>query len=279
MIPQKTDRPNYQSSSPYSISETDGLVTHIEQLAKTAGKLCPNPGPMLLGLKLESRQAVMMRAPCKRWNCEVCGARNAKRWISKSIYGLEVLGLQDMKMLTITANRKTRKRSQSLWNLRQGWPKLIRRLKYHEHKNITYFRVIEPHKDGALHIHAFAPVTMQESELKGHTAACGMGWSADIEDIYDTGRAAGYVAKYLAKSLAQGNSYPKGIRRVNTSRDWPRQPDAEVAHIYDKVRRLATNAEFEQSAFDLWGEGYTIYLESTGEELTTDSIGFLKNII
>lgn len=233
---------------------------------------------MLLGISLKDKRAIYMRAPCKRWNCEVCGARNANRWIARTIQGVNSMPDKKFKMVTITANGKTRSKSQSLWNLRVGWPRLIRRIKYHDKSAGTYLRVIEPHKDGAFHIHGIMPIELSRSDLKAHAASSGLGWNTHYRNVDNAGYAASYVAKYLAKGLAIPGAFGKGMRRINTSRDWPELEERDDERAFDRVDVIPTMSAFESAAYELWGEGFQVWVQSTGELLTSDSIGLVSAV-
>lgn len=83
------------------------------------------------------------------------------------------------------------------------WMKRLR--KSADHPPITYLMVFEPHKDGTPHVHAliherdlFRPVTYRQI-----TGAWHYGFAhAKLVDSSTGEQTAGYVAKYISKSMA-----------------------------------------------------------------------------
>jgi len=60
---------------------------------------------------------------------------------------------------------------------------------------------------------------------KDNAVGTGMGHQADWHQVDNAGQVAGYVAKYTLKNstLEQGGIiWPKGLRRIETSRNWPK---------------------------------------------------------
>lgn len=221
-------------NSPLFLS-AEGGYTFLEQLQKLSLEPCKNldKTPYLTGQNYENKKAVLLHATCRLWSCETCALRNSRVWIARIIEGCNRLDGQ-WSMLTVTAHRKWRK-TESVKNLRQGWKKLINRIDYETRSDdipIYYTRVWEQHKDGSFHLHVLINKLLGTRWAKDTSAGCGMGNQADWREIQNAGQAAGYVAKYTLKnaSMARGGiEWPKGLRRIETSRNWPELPD-----IYEK---------------------------------------------
>lgn len=116
----------------------------------------------------------------------------------------------------------------SLWFLKQNWPKLNRRIKYHTEKSgdekqrrWSYFMVPEKHQSGVVHIHLLAATPISsEAEWKQHAYQSGFGYILDVSPLVSASAVAGYVSKYLHKGMG-AEQWPKGFMRVRHSRDWP----------------------------------------------------------
>jgi len=70
---------------------------------------------------------------------------------------------------------------------------------------------------------------------KDTSAECGMGSQADWRKVDNVGQAAGYVAKYTLKnaSITRGGvDWPKGLRRIEVSRNWPKLPEKYKENDY-----------------------------------------------
>jgi len=59
---------------------------------------------------------------------------------------------------------------------------------------------------------------------KHNAAECGLGFEVDLSIIQSAAGAAYYGSKYLGKNL-EDHAWPKSMRRVNTSRGWPKLPE------------------------------------------------------
>ena len=220
--------------SPLFLS-AEGGYTFLEQLQKLSLEPCSNLSktPYLTGQNYETKKAVLLHATCRLWSCETCSLRNARVWIARIIEGCNRID-GEWALLTITAHGKWRK-DKSVPNLRQGWKKLVNRIAYETRGDeypLYYARVWEQHKDGSFHIHVLINKIISTRWAKDASAECGMGNQADWRKVDNAGQAAGYVAKYTLKnaSITRGGvAWPKGLRRIELSRNWPQLPD-----IYEK---------------------------------------------
>ena len=201
---------------------------------------CPNPGPYLVGEHFASKTAVLFRPSCKCWACPVCGESNRFRWSLRAAHGVsDIIQRGDgVFFITLTfpgwmGSDETRER----W--RASWPKLSTRFR-REWNGARYLYVHEQHKDGRMHIHMVTDAALPKRWWKDNCATCGFGYMADADEVRDGDRVARYVAKHLAgeagkvagRKMRQEltkqttmHEWPKGWRRVSTSRNWPKMPD------------------------------------------------------
>lgn len=261
--------------------ETSGLLlspagglTFLEQLQKLSLEPCKNLSktPYLTGKNHEDNKAILLHATCHLWSCETCALRNARVWIARIIEGCNRLD-GEWSLLTITAHKKWRK-NQSITNLRQGWKKLINRIVYATREDdypLYYVRVWEQHKDGSFHIHVLINKMLGARWAKDASAECGMGNQADWRKVDNIGQAAGYVAKYTLKNAAiarGGVEWPKGLRRIEVSRNWPELP--EKYHNPDYLWHVNSTREGQLKWAEwLEKEGYKI-CDLVGDESQLD---------
>ena len=204
-------------------SPDDGL-TFIEQLTALAVDCCPNPAAPVLACKDARNKTVgFVRAGCGLWSCPVCGARNGKTWLARAINGINTNVHYDWSFVTITAHRKWRGKS-SLTNIRKNWPKLRKRLARQVDGVFMYLWVYERHADKSWHVHALVNARLGKRWWKNNAAECGLGYQGEELAIDNAGQAAGYVAKYLLKQFLLLDPYPRSMRRITTSRSWPKLP-------------------------------------------------------
>lgn len=259
MLPQIAKQRNYQDSSPYSRSETTGL-TFIEQLAAKSHKRCPNPkAPIMRAVNEKLKITHYSKAACGMWSCPVCSAKNSQRWIAQILTGVNQHIFYNWVFVTVTAHEKTRGKS-SLWNLRQGWPKLLRRYKRAVKYTPMYTMVYEPHADekNSLHMHMIISQPVGKKWWKDNARQCGLGYQDDERVIDNAGKAAGYAAKYLLKASEHADRYPKNMRRINCSRNWPQLPELS-SDEGDYVWSYVDSLEKMLWEVDLYkGRGYVV---------------------
>jgi hypothetical protein len=222
-------------------------LSFIEQLQIVANEKCSKDNrPYLTGVNVEHEKLIHIRANCKMWDCPSCSATNAKLWIAKIINGINKLG-GEWSFLTLTAHRKQRK-LKSVSNIRDGWKKFYNRILSNFEKsaaNIYYCKVWEQHSDGSFHLHILISILLGKRWAKNNAVAVGMGNQADWHKVENAGMVAGYVAKYTLKNayVARGGiSWPKGLRRIETSRNWPiltRRETEEQWNWYYRQNRTA----------------------------------------
>lgn len=250
-----------------SLSPNGGL-TFIEQLQNCSmGKCSKEKRPYLVGIHEESKTILLTKPYCKMWNCEVCAARNARLWIARIINGCNVLG-GEWFFLTLTANAKTRK-DKSAANLRDGWERVytcINALFSRDGNTPHYTRVWEQHEDGSFHLHALMDVIMSKRWIKDTAYAAGLGHQADWRKIDNAGQVAGYIAKYTLKNatVARGGIlWPKGLRRIETSRNWPKLSQKETVSSWNWVVKMDRSGQL-LTASVYFNRGFDV-LDQTGE--------------
>lgn len=244
-------------------SSPAGGSTFLEQLQKLSANPCKNLSktPYLTGKNNENNQAVLLHATCHLWSCETCALRNARVWIARIIEGCNRID-GEWSMLTLTAHRKWRK-DKSTANLRQGWKKLINRIVYATKEDdypIYYARVWEQHKDGSFHNHVLINKLLGTRWAKDTSAKCGMGNQADWRKVDNVGQAAGYVAKYTLKnaSITRGGvEWPKGLRRIELSRNWPKLTEKYKENDYMWMINSTREGQLKTAEY-LEFEGYKI---------------------
>lgn len=207
-------------------SQDPGL-NYLEQLTAKAVDCCPNPGsPLLVGTSYTKRKAVFMRPGCGLWSCPVCGPRNGKKWLGRTLHATNLIGGQ-WSFVTLTAHPKFRGQA-SLTNIRRNWPKLRKRLARAVDGTFYYLWVYERHKDKSWHVHMLTNANLDTRWYKDKSAECGLGYQAKSLPLENYGMAAGYIAKYLLKQFSLIPPYPKNMRRITTSRNFPKRPPLDV---------------------------------------------------
>lgn len=222
-----------------SASLAEGL-TFIEQLQNCSAERCTKDNrPYLMGVNEEHRVAMLTRPNCKQWDCPSCSAKLARVWIAKIINGCNRLG-GEWYFLTLTVGSKAR-REKSTAVLRDGWDRVyacINALFSRDGNTPHYAKVWEQQGDGTFHIHALMDVIMSKRWIKDTAVAAGLGHQADWRKVDNSGQVAGYIAKYTLKnaSLERGGvAWPKGLRRIETSRNWPKLAQKDVNTQWDWV--------------------------------------------
>lgn len=236
--------------------------TWLQRLADIPNELqcAKNNRPFLTGLDRESDTAYLMRPACKMWNCPACAARNAKRWIARVIHHINRTDAENgWFMFTLTAHEKADNEYKSVLNLRAGWKKLYNRMRDNFGVS-SYVKVWERHADGRFHLHGLVDnAEITKRWLKDNARSCGMGYQVDLHHVDNAGQVAGYIAKYFMKSeevtARTGKDYPKGLRRIEVSRNWTKLPDlvaeSNFSWIINQTREgQLRNAEFYKNKLE-----------------------------
>lgn len=149
------------------------------------------------------------------------------------LYGMNEIG-GDWFFVTFTAHEKWRK-DWSLVNLRKNWPKLRKRLARKAEGELFYAWVYEPHKDRSWHVHLLTNLDLGTQWWKRNARECGMGHQAKAKEAFNPGMVAGYVAKYMLKASQMADRYPKHMRRITLSRNWPKKDLSERETSWDFI--------------------------------------------
>lgn len=196
-----------------------------------APPVCAAPNrPFIRGVNQEQRRAVFFQPRCKCWGCPACARINAAVWTMRTHHGVMTLAGGDgdgkvegvVSFLTLTSNAKLDDAG-SVAVFGDAWNKLRGRARRRVADG-EYLMIPERHADGRLHAHAVETFNLGTRWWKDAAAACGLGYIAEEEIVRTPKAAAGYVSKYLAKTLSAAN-WPDGFRRVRTSRGWPKLPE------------------------------------------------------
>lgn len=249
--------PKMQELIAFCPEGTEGL-SYLEQLTVFVN-CCPSLyTPFIYQIDHDTKKVQYARVPCGSWNCQACAAKNATRWIARIIDGMNNLEPDVWRMATVTAHGNWRGLA-SIQNLRKNWHKLRKRLKRDTEKRgerLFYVRNWEQHKDGSFHMHFVTNAGVTIRWMKDNASGCGLGHQAHINDTFNPGQAAGYMAKYMVKQLETSlYVFPKGARRFECSRNWVKwnQYDESEWELIGSLDQTKGHIAFMKHA------GYMIY--------------------
>jgi len=206
-----------------------------------AAQWCEAPfRPLLCAKNTVTGEAILYRPNCRMWKCPYCSEQRGRYFMMIAASGYEVLEAagHTIQFCTITMPGHIRGTTAGIHRWRSSWPKLLRRIK-RQSDHVAYMQVPEQHKDGAFHTHLLTTADITERWLKDNCAETGLGWKDEIEPVKSASKSAGYVAKYLTKE-SHRLKWPKYLRRVNLSRNWPK-PDELEKNPNWTVERLTAN--------------------------------------
>jgi len=222
---------------------------------------CPRFSKLLLGHMTDIN--LLSRARCKMWNCEYCAEINRKIWQAKILKHLHSEDTpEDWSFITITSSSKKRSPLATLTNLRGAWPKIIQRLR-RRFEDPNYVRILECHKDNAIHMHALISVVFDDQRKTTNPQGkeysyspsfrkicreCGAGWAGSVEHL-NMGfiPASAYATKYMTKDIAN------------------------IALIAPKIRAIQASQHFAKTKLDKTGEWSII------DNLTYHEFGLIMN--
>lgn len=239
-----------------SLSAARGLI-QIEQFQNIDP--CQTPRrPWMIASNFFTGQSLFFRPTCKLWSCPSCGYVNAKRWTVRAIKGTAQLleAGYHVDFVTLTPHEKLTAK-QSFYVLPLAWKKLSMRWKYEIPKSdpAAYYAVPERHKSLKVHTHMIVTGGLSKKWWKDNARECGLGYQSEVKEVKDVG-VGGYVGKYLNKTLA--DPWPKGTRRVNTSRTWPTLPELEQVPGWG-FKTYKTDGELLPVLESLLVDGYKIF--------------------
>lgn len=156
---------------------------------------------------------------CGSWNCPSCARVNAREWARIAKFGVENLPGKCY-FWTLTLPGYYKDTDYAYLKLPKLWDALRKDVQRH-FAVWLYIAFVEgqPERSYMPHFHILSSEKSWK-RFKDFAVSHGFGYQADQQEITGDG-AASYVAKYASK---QGNSAPKGFRRVRCSRSWPKPP-------------------------------------------------------
>lgn len=248
------------------------------------GEYCKRKGrPFLFGLDRDAMSAYITRPNCGLWSCPHCGREKAREWQARIGWGAENLMAKGERLYFVTLTAMGwMSPHKTLENWRGNWPKLSSRLRRAAGGKCEYVYVHERHKDGRLHTHFVTNASLGRRWWKDVPPSCGFGYMNDVQEVESSAGVAAYVSKYLVKSLRE--NWPKGWRRVSTSRSWPMPESGELEDSRQWVvakKALDVRIEYEsiyEQGFsidvdaDVFGDFYSL-LQQAGLELDDEELG------
>jgi hypothetical protein len=105
--------------------------------------MCKNSKVIMLGKDYENNLAYFSQPDCRVWGCEICAKHMAYDHRRRIGQGVRLISGK-WHFLTLTAHENCRTSTSSLWNLKQGFTKLIERLR-RKHGTCHYVLVHEFH--------------------------------------------------------------------------------------------------------------------------------------
>lgn len=188
--------------------------------------MCSNPlSPYLVGLSKTGEKAIVYQADCDDWECEECAKRKQNQWVARAIIGCKQITSNGtgLSFVTVTSHKSLKDFAATAAVFPHAWSLLYARMKRFQTK-FDYLMVIELHKKGKrLHAHLLTDFTARQRWWKDNNAYSGLGYQAKVRTVENEGSAAGYVSKYLAKSL-EGAMFPPKFRRIRVTNNWAELP-------------------------------------------------------
>jgi len=235
------------------------------------------------------------RLRCKQWDCEYCARKNMSIWRAHILQKLNEMG-GEWCFITLTAHANAHKAGKTVLNLKAMWKKLYDRLQRRYKREwftpqlygMEYVMLFEKHTQsgkGTYHIHAIVRMRVEGKNqwdakrknwyhaaltmwLKDNAAECGGGFMAHGAKIMEAnaGLVAAYITKYMTKNAQGFEGFPKGQRRITTSRGFG-SPDTTGEggwrfrnyvligeyYAYDSITDVSTGERLNAASFGLKG--------------------------
>lgn len=202
--------------------------------------------------------ALVFMPNCGLWSCPYCAEKKRQDWMLTAWSGSQKLAEKGHKLQFVTLTTRGgagRTRERAFYALRDGWPKLRKKAKYHV-QGFSYIMIPEQHKNGIVHAHVIAVGDLSRRWWKDNAYRSGLGFMADAQKMDDPVEAAGYVSKYLGKQLS-GFQWPKGFRRIRMTSNWPRLAPQVNDERYD-YEVFKSKGALWWSIYFLRDAGYTV---------------------
>ncbi len=243
-------------------SEASGLSI-IEHLSVIS---CVTEGRPLLRAKSDHLNIVILYRPrCRLWTCPSCGDLNKRKWVARIAHGVKEYQSEGLEFhfVTLTSHRKLKTAAATIAVFKHAWYVLSQRAR-RKHPGMKYVLIPERHESEKLHCHLLTSAHMETRWYKDNSASCGLGYIADEERLLSVARAAYYVSKYAAKQVGK-EIWPKGYRRIRTSRSWPQLPPFETGSAFET--EILTKQSTVAGELDWWKvKGYTVYCFASDAE-------------
>jgi len=218
--------------------------------------------------------AMLFKTRCKMWDCEDCAKINSDLWMLRATLGAKYfhdLGFE-LDMVTVTAHER-HSPQRAVWVLHDQWDKLRSRWQA-TCQRPQYMLVGEVGKRGHFHVHFLTFSSCGERWWKDNARRSGFGYQAkESEKHVEPAKAGFYIGKYLFKQL-QRDIYPKGYRRIRTSRLWPKLPQLPRPEAWD-FTPWPQGIPVESMASSLSRQGYSVALaddRSSWEYIRSDEL-------
>jgi len=167
----------------------------------------------------------------------------------------------EFNFVTLTSHRKLKTPQATIAVFRHAWDVLGKRAR-RAAPGMKYVLIPERHESKKLHCHLLTSAPMPTRWYKDNSASCGLGYIAEEERLLTVRKAAQYMAKYTTKQ-AGSDQWPKGYRRVRTSRSWPALPALE--HSYEYETEVMDKSVTVEGQTRYWqDEGYEV-IDLTGD--------------
>jgi hypothetical protein len=207
-----------------------GLKHLIEQ---SDGQGCETANrPYLKATDNERKVVYFIRPDCKMWGCAWCAEQRRKTWSHIAAFGgADLLRAgHGLSFVTLTSHRKNRQLAPAIRVWRDAWPNLSARWR-RASPGVQYIYTSENLNREHFHVHIITTAPLPTRWYKDNSAETGLGYQAKAVPIEQAGECGMYMGKYLGKAIAV-TGWPRGWRRVNTSRDWPKPEKEENPHVW-----------------------------------------------
>jgi len=228
-----------------------------------------------VGVAFKRQSGIAVALICGSWNCPDCAKYLARHWAGVARFGMQHLHTQCY-FWTLTLPGYVVSTDYAYQIIPHLWDGVRKDIQRHT-VSWPYLAFVEgqPQRGFMPHFHIISTARCY-TRFKDFAVSHGFGHQADEQEISSDG-AVDYVSKYASK---QGNSAPKGFRRVRCSTKWPKPPKPiREAYLVIKQREtiqmflLRVNWITGRDMSTLWGS----YQLVMGHEEGWDDLAFARN--
>jgi len=191
--------------------------------------MCDKSKKFVMGRDPEHQTMVFLDTQCGCYDCPQC-VDGIKRLHQARIIHATKEHPQTSQLkwsfVTLTCPSHVRDRDQSLALMKQALPKWRKRMK-RRYGDYPYVLAYERHADGAVHVHMLIGACVSKKHVRRNAVAVGLGYITDCQRLHSPAAAGKYLAKYLSKSLTGADMWPKRMKRVCYSYNFPKLPERE----------------------------------------------------